>query len=442
MTALLPRRVLVAGLSTRAAAESAARAGFVVTGIDAFGDLDQDPRVRTLSLPRDFGARFTAAAAARASRNIECDAVAYLSNFENHPRAVGTLATGRALWGNAPAVLQRVRDPMLVARAFRGRGCAAPDVHVPDAYVVSGFRRTSMQPPRGNVRLPAPSFGEGKPDTTSVNDGRWLVKPLASGGGYRVRPWPRATPLPRGCYLQERVDGTLGSVAFIAAGGRAVPLGVSRQLVGEHAFGAARYRYCGNILAAAGDAQFAYGQALMVAACALACAVAEEFGVVGVNGIDFVARDGVPYAIEVNPRWSASMELVERAYGLSVFGAHAAACATGALPAFDLVRARRRAGAVGKAVVFARRDVVVGNTRAWLPPGNNVDDVDEVGDVDHVDAAATVRDIPHPGERIAAGRAICTVFATGRDEVACHRALVQRAERVYAELAAWEREVA
>ena len=35
--------VLVAGVSTRAAAESAARAGFRVTAIDAFGDLDQHP---------------------------------------------------------------------------------------------------------------------------------------------------------------------------------------------------------------------------------------------------------------------------------------------------------------------------------------------------------------------------------------------------------------
>ena len=84
---------------------------------------------------------------------------------------------------------------------------------------------------------------------------------------------------------------------------------------------------------------------------------------VGVNGIDFVARDASLYAIEVNPRWSASMELVERAYGLSMFGAHAAACTAGALPAFDLARARRRAGAIGKAVVFARRDVVTGDTR-------------------------------------------------------------------------------
>ena len=173
--------------------------------------------------------------------------------------------------------------------------------------------------------------------------GHWLVKPLASGGGHRVRPWRRGARLPRGYYRQEFVDGTPGSVVFVAAGGRAVPLGVSRQLVGEHAFGAAGYRYCGSILAAAGDAQFARDEALVDAACALARAVAEEFGVVGVNGIDFVARDGVPYAIEVNPRWSASMELVERAYGLSIFGAHAAACAAGVLPEFDLTQVRRAA---------------------------------------------------------------------------------------------------
>jgi len=374
----------------------------VVTAIDAFGDLDQHPSVRALSLGRSF----TAHAATRAARSIEYDAVVYLSSFENHPKAVSALAAGRALWGNAPEVLRRVRNPMLVAQALRERGCAVPEVYlapdVPDPHAVSGFRRTSMQP-RHEVRL--------KPNTT------WLVKPLASGGGHRVQPWLGDAGLPRGCYLQELVNGTPGSVVFVASGGRAVPIGVSRQLIGDCTFGAAGYRYCGNILAAAGDTGDA---ALVDRAGALARAVAEEFGVVGVNGIDFVARDGVPYAIEVNPRWCASMELVERAYGLSVFGAHAAACANGVLPEFDLLRARRGAAAVGKAVVFARRDVAVGDTREWL-------------------ADASVRDVPHPGERIPAGRAVCTVFAAGREAASCHAALVRRAERVYAELDCWER---
>jgi predicted ATP-grasp superfamily ATP-dependent carboligase len=394
--------VLVAGLSTRAAAESAALAGFEVTALDAFGDLDQHSSVRALSLRRDFGVRFSAGAAARSARALACDAVAYLSTFENHPAAVRMLAMGRTLWGNPPAVLRRVRDPLLVARVFRRRGLPAPAVWL--ARDVGGGTKATDGAPR-----------------------RWLAKPRASGGGHGIGPATSArgsaTGPRRGWYMQELIDGTPASVVFVSAGGRAVPLGVSRQLVGEAAFGAQGYRYCGSILAAAGDPHLAHDPGLVTGALALVSAVAEELGVIGVNGIDFVARDGVPYPIEVNPRYSASMELVERAYGLSVFGVHAGACAEGALPAFDVTRVRLGVPAVGKAIVFARREVVAGDTRDWL------------GD-------PTVRDVPWPGERIPGGRPVCTVFAQGGDAAACHAALVRRAASIYEQLAVWEREVA
>jgi predicted ATP-grasp superfamily ATP-dependent carboligase len=390
-------RVLIAGVSARAAAESAARAGFAVTALDAFGDLDQHASVRALSMRRDFGVRFSAGAAARAADAETCDAVAYLSTFENHPVAVRVLAAGRTLWGNPAEVLQRVRHPLRLAGVFRRRGLAVPAVRL------------------------------GRDTAEHDTSLRWLAKPRASGGGRGIgpavsAPHPAAAPR-RGWYLQERIDGTPASVVFVAAGRHAVPLGLSRQLVGEAAFGAHEYRYCGSILAAAGDPQLAHDHVLLGGARALVAAVVEELGLIGVNGIDFVARAGVPYPIEVNPRYSASMELVERAYGLSVFGLHASACAGGSLPAFDVARARRRAGAVGKAIVFARRDVVTGNTRDWL------------GD-------SSVRDVPWPGERILRGHAVCTVFAEARDAAACHVALVRRAERIYEQLAAWEREVA
>jgi predicted ATP-grasp superfamily ATP-dependent carboligase len=294
-------------------------------------------------------------------------------------------------------VLRRVRDPLLLARVFGRRGLAAPAVRL--------ARNT----------------------VADADDRRWLAKPRASGGGHGIgragSASASATRPSRGWYLQERIDGTPASVVFVAAGGSAVPLGVSRQLVGEPAFGAEGYRYCGSILAAAGDAQLAHDLDLVAGARTLVATVAEELGVVGVNGIDFVARAGVPYPIEVNPRYSASMELVERAYGLSVFGLHASACSTGALPAFDVTRARLGARAVGKAIVFAQRDVVAGNTGDWL------------GD-------SSVRDVPSPGERILLGRPVCTVFAEGRDAAACHAALVRRAARIYEQLTAWEREVA
>jgi predicted ATP-grasp superfamily ATP-dependent carboligase len=380
-------RVLIVGISTRAAADSAARAGFDVTAIDAFGDLDQHPSVRSLSVPRDFGAPFTTRALIRAGRRVDSDALVYLSSLENHPRAVAALASNRALWGNSPTVLRRVRDPFALARALRRRGFRVPRV-----------------------------FGNDPNDPNDPDDCR-LLKPLASGGGHGVRVWPRGVRLPRGYYGQQFISGAPGSVVFVSAGGRVVPLGISRQLVGEPAFGGDGFRYCGSILMTTGEFAPAH-DTLVDRAHVLAAAVTEEFGLIGVGGIDFVVRDGEPYPVEVNPRWSASMELVERAYGISVFASHAAACREGVLPTFDLRRARTASHAFGKAIVFARRDVIVGDTHTWV-------------------SDASVRDVPRPGELIATGHPVCTVFAEGRNEAACRAALVQRAQRVEDELAAW-----
>ncbi len=378
-------RVLIAGFSARAAAESAANAGFAVTAVDAFADLDQHPDVRTVTMPP--GTRFTAGAVARTAQDVECDAVAYLANFENHPPAVEALARGRTLWGNPPEVLRRVRNPAVLSETLRRRGLKTPVVRLKADTTYEG----------DDARYVVPGFSRTK---------EWLLKPLASGGGRGIRPW-KGDALPRGYYLQERIEGTLGSSVFVAAGGRAVPLGLSRQLVADEAFGASDFQYCGTII---GDAPFE--DALMADAAELASAAAEEFGLVGVNGIDFIAQDGVPCAVEVNPRWCASMELVERVYGVSVFGAHAAACADGRLP--DPV-ARRGPAVIGKAIVFARGDVCVDDPRAWL-------------------ADRVVRDVPHPGQRISEGSPICTVFASGADPAACRAALAARAQRIYTQL--------
>ena len=363
-------RVLIAGVSTRAAADSAARAGFDVTSLDGYADRDQHPGVRALALPRDLG--------------IACDAVVYLSNFENDTTAVAALAENRTLWGNPPDVLRRVRDPFAVAAAFRAHGVVVPRL-LHDANDAN--------------------------DPNDPND--WLLKPVSSGGGHGIRPWGR-TAVPNGCYVQQKIEGLPGSIVFVAAGGQAVPLGVSRQLIGDRRFGASGIRYCGNILAPWTDPQFERGAHLVPAAHRLATIAAADFHLVGVNGIDFVDQSGVPYPIEINPRWSASMELIERSVGINVFAAHAASCTTGALPASLDPPGR----AVGKAIVFAVDPCVAGDTDAWL-------------------ADANIRDVPHVGDPIRTGSPVCTVFAEAVDAVSCEAALVERAQRIYEDMRRW-----
>jgi predicted ATP-grasp superfamily ATP-dependent carboligase len=375
-------RVLLAGVSTRGFAESAARAGYEVVAVDGFGDLDLAACAAEVHVVRVSG-RFSARAAVAAVRGVSCEAVAYESSFDNHPNAVRTLAAQRALWGNPPAVLARARDPRRLARVVGQTGLPGP-------------RTRLTRPPRGTR-------------------GQWLVKPLRSGGGDGVALWRRGAPVPRGSYLQERISGVAGSIVFAADGRRAAPLGLSRILAGETAFGADGFRYSGNILGSAGDPQFPADERLLERATLLAQSVTRAFGLMGVNGVDFIARHGMPYAIEVNPRYTAAMELVERAYGLSVFDVHVRAC-RGELPAFDLAAARRRApGAVGKAIVYARRPTALDDTRPWL-------------------ANPDVRDISPPGTTFAPREPICTIFAREGESSSCFAALARRAVQLYREL--------
>ncbi len=367
--------MLIAGVSTRALAASAACAGYRVTAVDAFGDADLRAVAEVVVLRRDGEARFSPPAAAAAGRDVAAAVAAYTANFENYPDAVAALSRGRRLLGNPAAVLRAVRNPLALMRALRQQGFAVPV-----------------------TRASAP------PATLAADS--WLLKPRRSGGGHGTSRWRTGVPVSRGAYLQERIRGATGSIVFAADGRRAVPLGLSRQLVGLRPFGARGFRYCGSLLAAERRPVFSRQPELLSRAAALAQAATEAFGLRGLNGLDFVARDGVPLPIEVNPRYSASMELVERATGASLFAIHVDAC-EGRLPAAMRLPSR----VYGKAIVYARRDVVVNDPDRWRVPA--------------------IADVPQAGERIGRGHPICTVLADAADADACRRTLETGAAAVY-----------
>lgn len=385
MTAPLPEAVLMVGVSTRAFGASALEAGFRVCAVDAFADLDLIGRadVRAFTL-EEHGHRYTATRAANFARGgarpvawSACEAVTYVSNLENHPDAVARLARDRTLWGNAPEVLRRVRDPLALAKAL------------------------------GRLGFPAPAVYAAAPPA----DGRdWLVKPRRSGGGHGVRRW-QGGRVPRAWVIQEYIPGEPGSVSFSADGRRAILVGVARQLVGDRGFGATGFRYCGSLLANRRARLFEQQADLIDRLTTLIAAVTEEFGLVGLNGLDFIARDGVPYPIEINPRFSASMELVERAHEVPMFAEHVSAC-RGVLPPVSLLQMFSTPLIYGKAIVFARRDVLIGDSRPWFHD-------------------ADVADVPRGSTAIAAGRPICTVFATAPSGEECYRVLAARAADVY-----------
>ena len=355
-------RILIAGLTTRALAESAVRAGAEIVTVDYFGDLDQERLCETHPL-RKRGRGYSAAEVLEVARGLSYDAVVYCGGLENHPDVVAELARDRVLLGNAPYALRRVRDPHALFRYLAGRGFTVPDT-------------------RGATD-PLPGAG------------RWLLKPARGGGGQGVRAWAGQRPAPAQI-LQELVEGVSASASFAADGRRSLVLGWTEQLRAPRS-----YRYAGNIM------PLEAGAAARKEVAAIADVLTREYGLRGLNGFDFVLRGDRPVVLEVNPRYCASMELVERAGGRSVFDLHLAAC-RGELPD----RVDETADVWGKAIVYATRTVAAPDTTGWLARG--------------------VRDVPHPGEVIRAGHPICTVIASGSTRSACKAGLRSETARIRA----------
>jgi predicted ATP-grasp superfamily ATP-dependent carboligase len=147
--------------------------------------------------------------------------------------------------------------------------------------------------------------------------------------------------------------------------------------------------------------------ALLEQARAICSCLASAFALRGLFGIDLVWDGERAWTIEVNPRPTASLEVMQED---GLFAAHLQACA-GELPRIGA----ERDGAAGKAVLFATEDVVIGDSERWLERG--------------------IRDVPHPGERIVAGRPICTVVAAAATPQDVLAQLEEQAVRLRAELA-------
>jgi len=353
--------ILLVSVSARMLAELATSDGHDVLAFDRFGDLDLQRVCPSVSLLRDLDRDGGMADLVDAAERAPADRVVYGAGLENRPDLVARLAAGRTLLGCSPETLERVRDPALLGAALRAAGAAYP---------------------RTLSAADAPARAD--------RGRRWLRKPVRGGGGRGVREW-RGGRLAPGVVVQERIAGLPCSAAAVADGRSATLLGVSEQLIGRRALGVRGYRWCGNVVPPRLPER--ERRALGDAARDICADLAAAFGLRGLFGVDLVWDGARPWVVEVNPRPTAALETIEAVSGVRAFAAHLDGCA-GRLPAEAALAPPVVAGAAGKAVVFARSDLRVPDTRDWPARG--------------------IRDVPHPREPIAAGRPICTLVATGR----------------------------
>lgn len=317
------------GASVRALAQSLVRGGHRVIAADLFNDLDLQHIAlltqRIVDYPRDL---------LHLVDDVIADAFIYTGGLENEPDLIDQLAERLPLLGNPGRVLRRVRDAFLLR----------------DTLVRGGFAMPPM-----TKELP------------SVTSQQWLQKSMRSSGGLRVS-WARSPPhdLSENDYFQAFIDGVVYGASFYASDGNTRLLGIARQLADCPWINAPRFHYAGSV----GPVTLPAGLRDHVERLGqfLAC----EFDLRGWFGVDFVVDSHEQlFVLEVNPRYTASMELLEQ--GTSPLAA--------------------------KAILYADREVSVTSefSQRLIQRG---------------DAA----DIPTAETRLSACSPVCSVFARGTSE--------------------------
>jgi uncharacterized protein len=391
----MDQHLLILGASTRAAAFSALRANLRPWCIDLFGDMDLQARCPTTTVaPADYPAGL-----ARLTIQAPPGPWIYTGALENQPGLVRQLARLRPLWGNDGPVLAAARSPGMLAELLSAAGLDYPAISFSSAAV----------PPHG----------------------RWLVKPWQGAGGKGIHYWsgqpgekgdcpsilkgtvPFFPPLPqrskRRVYYQEYVEGEACAAIYLSDGAVTRLLGVTRQLVGESWLHAAAFHYCGSL------GPLVLTPPLRETFERLGSVLARGCGLRGLFGIDCVLRDSVPWPLEVNPRYTASIEVLEYAAGFSAVGWQRSI--------FDRTAPQPKPPStdipfpsIGKAILFAKAPLTFPTEGPWL------DTLRSPGSLHGPPAFA---DIPSAGQRIGAGRPILTLFARGDSLHAC-LAILQR----------------
>lgn len=373
--------LLIFGASTRAAAFSAIRAGFAPVCGDLFADADLRAFATVLDVPQ-----YPHGLVDAASQLPPGVPWIYTGALENSPVEVERVAARHSLWGNSPDVLRRCRDPWLCAAALEKAG------------------------------LPAVELCPGT--TPPARDRSWLMKPLHSSAGRAIAFWDaHSVPLKEAHYFQRFMHGTPIAGAFVAGPSGTQLLGLSQQLIGIQDLNAPDFAYCGSLfpcpLAAAVEGS-CREQVVRVGE-----AISAEFGLRGLFGIDFLFDGQQAWMTEINPRYTASMELIEYGRQLPLLDLHRR-CFVAGETRVDL------SGLIAspeiycaKVILYADRLARAPDLRRYVPPRIAVDEL------------SALADIPVAGTEIVPGQPVFTCLGAASDPNTLMSELLERARRLW-----------
>ena len=385
--------ILIAGASVRGAVDSAVRGDWRPVAADLFNDQDLHQQCQAYRIA-DYPEQLLPI-----SQQLPAMPWMYTGGLENHPQLVDQVSQRHQLLGNPGSVLRQACDPFLIQQILTRH-----DLHFPP------IRR----------------------DWPEQTTGRWLRKSVHSTGGKGIQ-WarqPTDEPLRNApqetleeIYYQQFVPGLCCSGVFLAEQATGRLMGATRQIIGKRFTRGKPFSYAGSI----GPLTLTVEQQATLAR--IGSVLTGTLGLRGLFGVDFVCQQDKIWVLEINPRFPASAEILDRALGASLVDLHCQACQDNPVPELPPPHDRLL---YGKAILYARRPCTITAqcSQAWLAQTSQI-----------VSPATNhwfwVADVPAAGTVVPTGSPIISIMTRGKRIRQVQRQLIQAARQVRRECNAW-----
>ena len=162
-----------------------------------------------------------------------------------------------------------------------------------------------LEVPFPQVNLSADSFRDLGSD--------WILKDLGSSGGRGIKK-PLGRKVKSSEYFQKQLPGMAVSLSFFADGQNIIPLGYSKPVTMKQSN--LPFIFCGL------DGPIKLNDSVNGEALRITKLIVQKFKLRGFNGIDFLVSDKAVHFLDLNPRITASFEILQESYSYSFFEKH------------------------------------------------------------------------------------------------------------------------
>ena len=348
--------LILIGASVRALAFSCIRAGYQPWCIDLYADEDLTKNCPTTLITKSFPDEIS-----DLIKTAPKVPILYTGGLENHSALLQLLSAERTVLGITGNTLTNLRNTPEFYNLLKSKQINTPTIIT---------------------------------STKDLNkETSYLRKPKYRSGGLGIKPFDPSKQTmvdDADFYYQEFIKGESRSAIFCFNESGFELLGTSIQSSGTQSLHASDFLYSGNM----GPVKLCNSE--LTELQTIGEIISSNYRPRGLLGMDYILNDSSIFPLEINPRYTASMEVLELALGQNFITKH--------MQAFGFKTicenpARTETSVIGKAIYYAPHDVLISEDVPWVSTEANPR------------LFSPFADIPRANSAIDKGSPVVTIFA-------------------------------